>query len=140
MAGVGGQDIEQAGIVTEFMSEEAEELKRQLELLEVKHQGEVGLLEQQMTAEVIEKELELAKVNAEMETVRKEATETLQKMLDLEADHAAERAKQAYLHQVTEEAIKCMHQSCIDELTAETKRLKRENLDLEEALKASQNN
>jgi len=100
------------------MSEELEELKRQLEL----------------------REREVAHITSELESARKEATATLQKMMDSEAEYAAERAKQVFLQQATDNAKESMYRSCIDELNAEVERLKMENLNLKEALKASQNN
>jgi len=100
------------------MSEELEELKRQLEL----------------------REREVAHITSELESARKEATATLQKMLDFEADQACERASKEFLHQSTVKAIESIYQSICDEMTAEVERLKMENLNLKEALKASQNN
>ena len=104
------------------MSEEVEDLKQQLESLEIERQREV------------------LQVTSELEAVRKEATATLQKMMDSEAEYAAERAKQVFLQQATDNAKESMYRSCIDELNAEVERLKMENLNLKEALKASQNN
>ena len=104
------------------MSEEVEELKRRLEQLEIERQREV------------------LQVTSELEAVRKEATATLQKMMDSEAEYAAERASQVFLQQATDNAKESMYRSCIDELNAEVERLKMENLNLKEALKASQNN
>ena len=103
------------------MSEEVEELKRRLEQLEIERQREV------------------LQVTSELEAVRKEATATLQKMMDAEVGYAAERANQDILHQTTVNATESMYRSCIDELTSEVEKLKMENFNLKEALKASQN-
>ena len=81
------------------MSEEVEELKRQLDILEIEREREDGLLNCENSAAMCERVLELGNVTAALGAVRKEAAETVQKMLDLEAVQTCERAKQELLHQ-----------------------------------------